>query len=170
MEEENEIRDFFQAGNIPDELEAEAGLFGFFNNERHISGNEGLENRILGEIEGRRRKTERFIGRWRNYWISGAAAAILVLVAIFIDMRLTSNGTFTVKQDTFEDPYLAYAEAKKVLFYVSEKMNTSTKPLKNLEKLDSGMDYVQPVFSFGPGIQMLEYLNTIDKTKELISN
>jgi hypothetical protein len=169
LEEEMEIREFFRAGDVPGELEAEAGLFAYFGEEGHAPVNENLESRILHEIESRGEKTGNAFTRWRYYWISGAAAAILVLVAVFIDMSMTRNKSFVVKQDTYEDPYLAYAEAKKVLHYVSEKMNTSTEPLKNLEKLNSGMDYMQPVFSFGPGIQMLEYLNTIDKTKELIS-
>jgi hypothetical protein len=48
-------------------------------------------------------------------------------------------------------------------------MNTGRKPLQNLEKLESGKQFVQPVFSIGTGLQKLEYFSTIDKAKELIS-
>ena len=104
----------------------------------------------------------------KYYWLTGAAAVILILIGLFVDMRLREN-SFEVLQDTYEDPYLAYNEAKKVLYLVSEKMNSGREPLKNLEKLDSGVDYMHPVFSFGAGIQHLEHLSTLEKTRELIS-
>ena len=104
----------------------------------------------------------------KYYWISGAAAVILILIGIFVDLKLREN-SFEVRQDTYEDPYLAYTEAKKVLYLVSEKLNTGREPLKNLEKLDTGVDYMHPVFSFGAGIQHLEHLSKLEKTRELIS-
>ena len=94
---------------------------------------------------------------------------ILILLGIFLDLQIRRNSPLEVRQDTYEDPYLAYAEAKKVLYMVSKKMNTGRKSLKNLEKLDAGVNYVHPVFSFGAGIQHLEHLSTIEKTRKLIS-
>ena len=52
--------------------------------------------------------------KWRYYWISGAAAVILILLRIFLDMQIRRNSPLEVTQDTYEDPYLAYAEAKRV--------------------------------------------------------
>jgi hypothetical protein len=97
------------------------------------------------------------------------AAAILILLGIFLDMRIRNNAASEVREDTYEDPYLAYAEAKRVLYLVSDKLNTGREPLKNLEKLDAGVNYVHPVFSFGAGIQHLEQFAKIDQTKRLIS-
>ena len=94
---------------------------------------------------------------------------IIILLAIFVDVKLIKDDTFIVKEDTFEDPYIAYAEARRVIYFVSAKMNTGTESLRNLEKLDEGTNFIQPVFSFAPGFQKLEYLNTIDRTKDLLS-
>ena len=168
-EEEKELMNFFHKGEVPDELHSEAELFGFINRERNESVQEGLEERIMQAIDAEKPRNVNPFSKYRSYWISGVAAAVLIILAIFIDTRLGRNGSLIVKEDTFEDPYLAYVEAKRVLYYVSEKMNTGREPLQNLEKLNTGVGYVQPVFSFGPGIQALEYLNTIEKTKELIS-
>lgn len=169
IQEEEQIREYFLSEDIPDELAAEAELFKFYNLERLANSNPGLEEKILREIDTGNPKTLNVFSRWKYYWISGAAAVILIMLAIFIDMQLLQKDPYMVRQDTFDDPYIAYAEASRVLHFVSEKMNTGTEPLKNLEKLNTGIDYVQPVFSFGPGIQMLEYLNTIDNTRKLIS-
>ena len=167
--EEEEIREYFQKGNIPDDLLGDAELFGFFSSEKSVSTNHQLDDKILSRITASRSGPRNVFTRQRYYWISGAAAVIIVLLAIFVDMKLIKDDTFIVEEDTFEDPYIAYTEAKKVLYFVSTKMNTGTESLRNLEKLDKGTDFIQPVFSFAPGFQKLEYLNTIDRTKDLLS-
>ena len=106
----------------------------------------------------------------RYYWYTGAAAVILILLGLFIDMQIKKNGLYEVRQDTYDDPYIAYAEARRVLYLVSDKMNSGRKPLKNIEKLDAGVEYMHPVFSFGSGIQHLDHLNRLEETRQLISN
>ena len=64
---------------------------------------------------------------------------------------------------------IQYLNNLDTLYFVSDKMNTGRKPLQNLEKLESGKQFVQPVFSIGTGLQKLEYFSTIDRAKELIS-
>ena len=167
--EENILHGFFAGPDVPVHLRTEAELFGFFTKERESSLSGEMENRLEKMIAGTE-PAKLIIGtKWRYYWISGAAAVILILLGIFLDLQIRRNSPLEVRQDTYEDPYLAYAEAKKVLYMVSEKMNTGRKSLKNLEKLDAGVNYVHPVFSFGAGIQHLEHLSTIEKTRKLIS-
>ncbi|HEC41650.1 MAG TPA: hypothetical protein ENI20_02335 [Bacteroides sp.] len=198
--EEESLREFFSGKDIPTHLEAEAKLFGYFKREKEdaLPGIQDGQFTELGkqlegmitdtgqeERKGRIRTLEKPVGealtgsesrkfgggiKLRPYILSSAAAVILILLGIFIDMQIRQNSTLEVRQDTFEDPYLAYTEAKKVLYMVSETMNTGRRPLKNIEKLDAGINYMHPVFSFGSGIQHLEHLNTIEKTRKLISN
>ncbi len=167
--DEEEIMEFFRSEHIPDELASDAALFGFFREERSFQGNEKLEKRIAEAIVSHGAERSSVFSRWKYYWISGAAAAILILMAVFADLKLRNNSPYAVKEDTYEDPYLAYAEARRVIYFVSEKMNEGTESLKNLEKIDAGYKYSRPVFSFVPGVQKLEYLNTIDETKKLLS-
>ncbi|MFC2116897.1 hypothetical protein ACFLTU_10500 [Bacteroidota bacterium] len=167
--EENMLRQFFSGPDVPDHLQAEAELFGFFAEEKKGTLSGEMENRLDMIIAGSKTQKLTLGMKSRYYWISGAAAVIIILLGIFVDMQIRRNSPLEVRQDTFEDPYLAYVEAKKVLYMVSEKMNTGTKPLKNLEKMDAGINYMYPVFSFGAGIQHLEHLSTIEKTKKLIS-
>jgi hypothetical protein len=151
-------------------MQAEAELFGFFSRERKTSLSGEMESKLEGMINA---PIATGTGRGRSlryYWISAAAAVILILVGIFVDMQLRQNSSLEVRQDTFEDPYIAYAEAKKVLYMVSHKMNAGREPLKNLDKLDSGVNYMHPFFSFGASIQHLEHLSTIERTRKLISN
>ena len=48
-------------------------------------------------------------------------------------------------------------------------MNEGTEPLRNIEKLDAGMNYMNPVLSFGAGMQYLDNFSRIEETRKLIS-
>jgi hypothetical protein len=168
-EEETLRRFFIELKEIPEHLEAEAGLFGFFENQRSMNLPEDLENKLERMIPETEAGKPTIVMKRRYYWISGVAAAVLILIGIFLDMQIRKNSTLEVRQDTFEDPYLAYAEAKKALYMVSEKINIAREPLKNIEKLDATMNYMHPVFSFSSGIQHLEHFSKIEETRKLIS-
>jgi hypothetical protein len=167
--EERTLRDFFAGEDVPEHLVAEAELFGFFRKQQERGLPDPLQSRLEDMINPPRDVSVSIFSAWKRYWISGAAAVILVLLALFLDSEIRKKPAFEAAEDTFEDPYLAYAEAKRVLFFVSEKMNAGIAPLRDLEKLESGKQFIQPVFSFGTGLQKLEYFSTIEKTKELIS-
>ena len=167
-EEENLLRLFFSGPDIPEHLKTEAELFAYFRREQDKTLSREMERRLDRMISGAEPRTPVFSFNSRYYWIT-AAAVVLVLIGLFLDARVRRNSGFEVRQDSFEDPYLAYFEAKKVLYLMSDKMNTARKPLMNVEKLDEGLHYIHPVFSFGAGIEHLEYLSTIKKTRERIS-
>jgi len=171
-QEEKLLREYFEGKDIPEQFQADAELFGFFARGRELS--------LSGEMEERLNKQLKISGssepsrpslliQWRYYWMSGVAAVILIIVGIFLDLKIRKNSNLEVRKDTYEDPYIAYAEAKRVLYMVSEKMNTGRKPLQDLKKLDEGVNYMHPVFSFGAGIQHLESFSKIEETKKLIS-
>jgi len=167
-EEENLLRLFFSGSDIPDHLKTEARLFTHFTREKDNTLTGEMEKRLGSMIPGSESRTFSMGIKRRYYWIS-AAAVILILLGLFLDTQIRRNSNLEVRQDTFEDPYLAYVEAKKVLYLMSDKMNVARKPLMNVEKLDEGVNYMHPVFSFGAGIEHLEYLSTIKKTRERIS-
>jgi hypothetical protein len=169
LEEEEILHSFFTRQEVPANLKAEAGLFGYFNRERSGSLPGDLEQKLERKIAGSDPGLRKPGFRLSYYWISGIAAAVLILAGIFIDLQIRKNSSLIVRKDTFEDPYLAYVEAKKALYMVSEQMNAATEPLKNIEKLDAGVNYMHPVFSFGTGIQYMEKFSRIEKTRKLIS-
>jgi len=167
-EEDNLLRIFFSGTDIPEHLKTEAQLFTYFTREKDNTLSGEMEKRLDSMISGSETRIPAMEINRRYYWIS-AAAVILILLGLFLDTQIRRNSILEVRQDTFEDPYLAYVEAKKVLYLMSDKMNAARKPLKNVEKLDEGVNYMHPVFSFGAGIENLEYLSTIKKTRERIS-
>lgn len=131
----------------------------------------GNLNKKLGDlIDQQSRKRDLFSSARSFYWISGVAASILILVGLWLGSNTNLFNNQQAYQDTFEDPQLAYLETKRVLFLVSDKLNQGTRNLQNLTKLDYGMNELNPVFSFGPGIQHLSKLSKFSEATELISN
>jgi hypothetical protein len=72
--------------------------------------------------------------------------------------------------NAYEDPEVAYQQAKKVLLYVSAQMNKGTKDLQKIDKFDQGLQNVQPVASFTRGLDDINRLDEVDKVKNMISN
>ena len=100
VEEENILRAFFEAGDVPDHLRAEAEIFGFFNQEKKASLSGEMEAR-LDKIISDSGSPKLNLGRGlKYYWLSGAAAVILILIGIFVDLKLREN-SFEVSKDTF---------------------------------------------------------------------
>ena len=90
------------------------------------------------ELSGKVQEAVRAAGRQaqRRRWIlpSGIAAAVAVLIAV--GLTLTRNPE---PKDTFDDPYLAYAEVERVfskisgaVAYGAEKVNESEQTLDKL--------------------------------------
>ncbi len=168
-EEENMLRRFFAEAEIPEHMAADAGLFRFFLNEKEALLSGEMEDKLGGLFPDSATVKASPGLRLRYYWISGAAAVILILLGLFLDRQIRQNSSLEVRMDTYEDPYLAYAEARRALYIVSKKMNAVREPLKNLGKLDAGVNYMHPVFSFGAGIRHLEHFSKIEETRKLIS-
>ena len=120
--EENSLRTFFSGTEIPEHLKTEARLFTHFTREKDNTLTGEMEKRLGSMISGSETRTLAMGINRRFYWIS-AAAVILILLGLFLDTQIRRNSILVGRQDTFEDPYLAYVEAKKVLYLMSDKMN-----------------------------------------------
>ena len=80
---------------------------------------EGLENRIKSSVQ-------KPVAIRRNLlWLSGAAASIVLVVALALSLRPAPL------KDTFDDPALAYAEVEKALISFTEVVNNQ---MNNISK------------------------------------
>jgi len=94
---------------------------------------------------------------WLGYTLASIAAgfAILVVCYLFISKQVNENKI----KDTYSNPQLAYAEMKRTLLYLSEKLNKGTKPLSQVGKLNQGMETFSSFSSFGSGLKQLELVS-----------
>ena len=169
LEEERKLQWFFQTQTVPERLKPEAEMFRYYYLRKGEESPGNLNKKLGDLIDQQSQKRILFSSARSFYWISGVAASILILVGLWLGFNTNMFNNQQAYQDTFEDPQLAYLETKRVLFMVSDKLNQGTRTLQNLNKLDYGVNKLNPVFSFGPGIQHLSNLTKFNEATELIS-
>lgn len=167
LAEEKELRRFFASGNVPPKYVEYKEYFSYLRDEKEIILQDPLFDRRVEE-----RMQDSLFGRLFDlrrpwiYWAAGVAASVLILLAIFVKFD-----PFAGKIDSaYENPELAYQQAKKVLFYVSAKLNTGTKDIQKIDKFDQGLVIMQPVASFNKGLEGVHRLDEVDKVRKIISN
>lgn len=85
LEEEKELRKGFDKNNTP---EAEQEMFSFFENEGQVP--EGLEENLMAGLEKQLKPAGR-ANRMHWYSIASAAAVILLILSVYIDIRHQQN-------------------------------------------------------------------------------
>ena len=171
LEEERKLHWYFQTQDIPMHLKPDAEIFRYHYEQTREEASPDLTEKLSKLIDEKGRKS-RFLLPVRSIRIiSGIAASILILLALWIGigrdfMQQRSLGRFA---DTFDDPQLAYLETKKALLLVSEKLNTGTKELQHLKKYNQSIGMLEPILSFGPSIQRLDKISKFDEATELIT-
>jgi hypothetical protein len=155
LEEEKMLQEYFTSSNVPAELIPDRDLFQSFDDgEEALEVPADLNQKILASIDRAESKETR-TRRISLYSLSGLAAGLLVMIAVYLFfLRSDRNSLIASNQmvDTYQDPMMAYEEARNALVYVSKKLNTGTSeleqvkqvskvatdPLKSLSKINKG--------------------------------
>jgi hypothetical protein len=166
LSEEKQLRDFFTSGEVPGRWKDLEKYFSFIHNEmsQRLS-NPAFDERIMAGIKEDKHSPLLDIHRPWIYWIAGVAASILILVAVFVKFDPFSKRI----GDTYDDPQLAYAEAKKILLYVSAQFNKGTKNLEPVTALESGLNELKPVASYSKAAGEVKRLDEVEKVNKMIT-
>jgi hypothetical protein len=167
LDEEKRLRKFFSSEEVPPKWKGIAEYFTFLGEERSINlEKQGFEEKIeesLGES-----RISRLIDLRRPwiYWAAGAAASLLILVAIFVKFDPFAGKI----NDTYDNPEVAYVQAKKILVFISSKMNKGTENLQPMEKFSEGLKDVQPVATYSKSLDGISRLSEVEKAKNRITS
>jgi hypothetical protein len=163
LEEEKQLKDFFTRGDIPMHLQPMAGYFHFIGREREME----LNSSPLGRISSEESKVARLLDFKRPwiYWASGVAASILILIAVFVKFDPFSPRI----ENTYQDPQTAYLEAKKILYFVSDKLNKGTSRLQPVGTFETGLKSLKPVGAYSQGVGEISRLNEVDRASRMIT-
>lgn len=142
LEEEEQLRSYFQRDDVPDDLGKYRDLFRFYVNERSTELNKEFDDKILKKLGSDRKEGhQRYLG-----WMYKAAAAVLLILSFFVIherfIRVKDQAKKVV-EDTFSDPEKALEETKRVLFFVSEKINKGKEEAARLNKFKKAEDVVK---------------------------
>ena len=167
LEEESTLREFFAGGDVPPRLKGMADYFKYIRLEKAVALDKPGFDSKLEENIGESRLARLFdLRRPLVYWIAGIAASVLILVAIFVRFDPLGGSI----RDTYDDPVVAYDQAKKILMFVSTKMNHGTRDVQKVEKFDQGLKDLQTVSTFNKGLNEVNRVGEVEKVKNMISN
>lgn len=161
LEEEKFLKEYFNRGNVPKEFSSEAQWF------LNISAQQikeedihALENDLSKWVDQQEHKEKSV--RLRS-WTIGIAAGLMVIAASVFFFQHYRSGKMA---DTYEDPQIAYLEAKKVLMYVSQTLNKGTDKLQTVSRIQEGTEEMSIFSSFGSGLKNLELVSKYDESIE----
>lgn len=181
LDEENVLLRYFSESEVPEHLQPDRDLFlGLAAEKTRETIHIDFEKDILGVIqqtESAKEVHNRLIPQ-RLYWVSGIAASLMLIIASYFFLQSNSI------HDTYSNPQLAYNETKKILTYVSTKMNKGLDPVEEglysfnnsagelgkLSKISKGMDEVKSVSNLYEKAYPIGYLNLLSKPGEIITN
>lgn len=146
LEEERELKAFFQSEDIPAQWKKEAALFNYFKEERSEGRlGEFFDHRILEqvhEMDGAQSVEKK--GKIRRMWqdIVRVAAVVLVLVTAVVVTRDNYNNLDEddpVAQETRE----AYEQTKAALLMLSRSMNKGTEQVGKMAVFNEAQEIVR---------------------------
>lgn len=153
LAEERLLENYFQSGNVADELKEYTGFFKGISELTEPERDEVLEGEIMDFILKNEPKDKQE-SRWLWQMVSGIAASIIIVL----------GGIFFYQQekepfkDTFDNPEVAYAYAEQTLGFVSAKYNKGLSALANFDKLETAKEPLQK------GVKPVnEYLGMVEK-------
>ena len=135
VEEENELKLFFNSNDVPDELKESAALFKYFEQQKQATLNEKFNEEIIEKIKLQKSPTVIKLNRGLRNYMRVAAAVLVILAASFVfrmEFWQDEKTKMLLVEDTFETPEEAYAETKKAFLLIAEKMNSGRKQAQKI--------------------------------------
>jgi hypothetical protein len=131
VDEESSLKEYFRNENIPEVFRVEQDIFAYYSKKQTVpEPSKGFDERLIEALENADFSDGRLRMRKMLLAVTGIAAGLLILTGTwFIFVRNTDP------KDTFSDPEIAYAEAVKILHDVSYRLNSGTRALEPIGKL-----------------------------------
>jgi hypothetical protein len=145
LEEEQQLRDYFKQGNIPEQLKEAASLFRYFELQKKKSLNDvAFDSQVLSKT----RPAGKGVMMKVVYNSMRIAAGLLVVVMAvwFIRERVRSTDTETATTevvDTYDDPKIALEETKKALLMISKSFGRAKEETKKINILNDAQQEIK---------------------------
>lgn len=134
VEEEKELRDFFNSNEVPPYLKSTAEVFRYYETQRARQPlNDAFNATVLKTIKSPEsqkelpKKGKSITLSLMNYARVAAVGLIVVTVSYFVRDEYLNSKVQPVIEDTFEDPKIAFEETKKALLMISKSLGKGRK-------------------------------------------
>ncbi len=145
LEEESELKTFFNSDAVPNDLEEYKYLFVYFSEEqKKVSTIKDEE--LLGFIEKQEQgeAPTKMVSMWySNYSKIAAVLLFLVVATFFINKELSDENIERFNKETFETPEEAFAETKKALQMLSKNLGKGKKEAKKIAVFNKAQEEIK---------------------------
>ncbi len=129
-EEEFLLKEYFSGDDILPGYEAEKEIFRYYSTYERITAPSGkLESRILDAIDrfDEKQKLKSAFFERNRLIILSVAASLLILIGSYFFFLIKSE-----PKDTYDDPQIAYAVTKQILYNMSVNLNKGAEAMQHV--------------------------------------
>jgi len=155
LEEETLLKNFLLNSDIPEDMLPDKELFcQIIAEQNSIPENKKLARKINSLIDDQDVKFKKSRRISLFYTVSSVAAGIAILVVSY--MTVLKRDILPVKNETYDNPQLAYEEVKRTLLFISHNLNRGTKSLNQVSKINYGLNEFSTFSAFSSGLKNIE--------------
>jgi hypothetical protein len=174
-EEDKALIQYFSTQEIDPEFLDDKEYFEFLGKEiDQVFGIEDLSGQIWENIEKHEDKLNHKTFTYNNLnkiILAVAASIIIAVVSITIIKYDDLTGEKQIQfADTYDNPEVAYIEAKKALLLISQTFNKGTNHINNLESFEKGTKNLGLIENFEKGLYELKPVKSIEIADKYIKN
>jgi hypothetical protein len=141
LEEEQQLREYFRAGNYPEQLKETAALFIYFEAHKKKSINdETFDTQVVGKIKSPPKG--KMASLLQNSMRIAAGITVLIVAFVLVKNEIRKTTPQEVV-DTYDDPRLAFEETKKALMMISKSFGTAEQEARKINMFNEAREEVQ---------------------------
>lgn len=141
LEEEQQLRDYFKGGNIPEQLRETAALFRYFELQKKKSLSDvSFDAQVLAKTK---RANKSIVVKLVYNTLRIAAGVAVLVVAVWFIRNEVRKDTPQAVVDTYDDPKLALEETKKALLMISRSFGRAEKETKKINIFNEAQEEIQ---------------------------
>ncbi len=139
LEEELELRAYFQRNDVPDNLLETAALFRYFENEKSKALSESFNEVVTKQIKKRQGGKLVSMVSWVQMARVAAGIVVVVVAGYFIRQEVRKQ----YPEDTYSDPKLAFEETKKALMMISKSFGKAKQEASKINMFNEAEKKIQ---------------------------
>ncbi len=144
LEEENELREYFNQQDIPAQFKEAAVLFAYFGEQRNKQVKDlTFDSKVVESVKKSTTANKSKVVRLLYNFSRIAAGLIVVVVATYYIRSEIRKTTPQEMVDTYSDPKLAFEETKKALLMISKSFGHAEEQAKKINLLNEAKENIQ---------------------------
>jgi len=140
LEEEQQLREFFNGEDVPQSLKETASLFRYFEMQKKV----GVDDSSFSNNLKKKLKPAGKVISISMMQLARIAAGLLVVVAATFFIRQEVRKAYPDEpEDTYTDPKVAFEETKKALMMISKSFNKAQKEASKINVFNEATEIIQ---------------------------